>query len=79
MGRDSWVITTRVYGFYESLGYVIAAKCYLGEGNPTWHKSLPEIILVSSMNTFPDIEANYKQMHRRARPSLSDLIPHTDE
>ena len=68
VGRDSWVVTTIAYRFYESLGYVIAARCFLGEGNPTWHKPLPEVILVSLIkHAFRNIKANYRQMHRRAR------------
>ena len=53
-GRDVFLVTGRSHGFYETLGFSIAARGFFGKNNPKW-KEDPVPCYVVSLSARPFI------------------------
>ena len=47
-GRDTWLVTSDAWHFYETLGFVVARYGVLGADNPAWKGEPVAIRIVSS-------------------------------
>ncbi|KAI0352851.1 hypothetical protein OH77DRAFT_1512994 [Trametes cingulata] len=54
--RDTWLLTTSAYLFYETLGFVVVGERTVGENNPTWDG--PPVILRAMQRLTADGEGS---------------------
>ncbi|EJF61313.1 hypothetical protein DICSQDRAFT_61087, partial [Dichomitus squalens LYAD-421 SS1] len=46
-GRDTWLVTSDAYTFYQRLGFSVVGTTYIGSNNPAWDRDPVPMYVVS--------------------------------